>query len=161
MARRPRERGEEYGAPLPSVDKLPDPRLRSAGNPHLSGHRGGHETNLRALAASGMTLLGRIERADGEHLRLAGDLSANLARADDFFAERFQPLIDTFIENAGVDAPPDDRTPFTFEPPELADIDLDKVGISTASGPAAIGSTTAGSTCRSSTSRGSPGTGAG
>ena len=124
-------RGEEYGAPLPSVDKLPDPRLRSAGNPHLSGHRGGHETNLRALAASGMTLLGRIERADGEQLRLAGGLTANLARADSFFAERFQPLIDTFIENAGVDAPPDDRTPYTFEPPELEAIDLDEAGIST------------------------------
>jgi putative flavoprotein involved in K+ transport len=124
-------RGEEYGVPLPSVDELPDPRLRSAGNPHLSGHRGGHETNLRALAASGMTLLGRIERADGEQLRLAGDLAANLARADSFFAERFQALIDTFIDNAGVDAPQDDRAPYSFEPPELVEIDLDKAGIST------------------------------
>lgn len=124
-------RGEEFGVPLPAVDKLPDPRLRSAGNPHLSGHRGGHETNLRQFAASGMTLLGRIERIDGTRLQLAGDLSANLAWADRFFDERFRPLIDTFIERAAVDAPPDDRLPLSFEPPMLAELDLDEAGIST------------------------------
>jgi putative flavoprotein involved in K+ transport len=118
--------------PLPTVDTLPDPRLRSAGNPHLSGHHGGHETNLRQLAAAGgMTLLGRIERVDGQRLHLARDLSINLARADRFFQERFQPLIDTFIERAGIDAPHDDRQPFAFEPPEPVEIRLDAAGIST------------------------------
>ena len=124
-------RGEEYGVPFPTVDKLPDPRLRSAGNPQLSGHRGGHDVNLRQLAADGMTLLGRIERVAGQRLHLARDLSTNLARADRFFEERFQPLIDRFIDRAGIDAPPDDRQPFAFEPPELTDIDLDEAGIST------------------------------
>lgn len=117
--------------PLASVDKLPDPRLRSAGNPHLSGHHGGHDTNLRQYVASGMTLLGRIERVDGERLDLAPDLSANLARADRFFDERFRGLLDTYIERAGIEAPPDDRQPFAYEPPEPAEIELDKEGIST------------------------------
>jgi putative flavoprotein involved in K+ transport len=124
-------RGSEYGVPLPTVDKLPDPRLRSAGNPHLSGHRGGHETNLRELAAGSLGLLGRIEAVDGERLHLAADLSANLARADRFFGERFQPLIDTFIERAGIDAPPDDRETFVFEPPEPSEFGLGDAGVST------------------------------
>ncbi len=53
-------RGEEFGVPLPTVDRLPDPRTRQAANPQLSGHHGGHETDLGAFAAAGMTLLGRI-----------------------------------------------------------------------------------------------------
>lgn len=124
-------RGAEYGLGLPTVDKLPDPRLRSAGNPHVSGHHGGHDTNLRQYAASGMTLLGRIERVDGERLHLAPDLSVNLARTDRFFDERFRGLLDTYIERAGIEAPPDDRQPFAYEPPEPTEIDLDEAGIST------------------------------
>jgi putative flavoprotein involved in K+ transport len=52
-------RGEGVGAPLPMVERLPDPRLRFACNPHLSGHGGGHDTNLRRFAAEGMRLVGR------------------------------------------------------------------------------------------------------
>ena len=123
--------GEAFGTALPTPDRLPDIRLRSAGNPHLSGHRGGHDTNLRRLAAEGMTLLGRIERVDGERLTLAADLSTNLARADAFFDERFRDLIDRFIERAGIDAPPDDREPFAFEPPVETELDLSRAGIGT------------------------------
>jgi putative flavoprotein involved in K+ transport len=126
-----RTRGNEFGTPLPTVDKLPDPRLRFAGNPHLSGHHGGHDTNLRQFAADGMALLGHLEAGDGERIRVALDLATNLQFADGFFDERFRELIDTFIERAGVDAPPDDRQPFNFDPPEVAELDLAGEGIST------------------------------
>ena len=33
------------------IDTLPDPRMRFACNAHLSGHGGGHDTNLRRFAA--------------------------------------------------------------------------------------------------------------
>ena len=33
-------RGPEHGTTLPTVDQLPDPRLKFACNPHLSGHNG-------------------------------------------------------------------------------------------------------------------------
>ncbi len=56
------DRGPELGTPLPTVDTLPDPRLRFACNPHLSGHGGGHDTNLRRFAAGGIRLVGRFER---------------------------------------------------------------------------------------------------
>ena len=124
-------RGTTVGVSLPTIDTLADPRLRLAAHPHVSGHGGGHETNLRKMAASGITLLGRIAGVNGSTVRLAPDLSANLARADAFFGERMQPMIDRFIDLAGIDAPPDDRVPFQFDPPELAELDLRAAGVST------------------------------
>ncbi len=122
--------GPRHGVHLPAVEELPDPRMRLMANPHLSGHDGGHDTNLRAYAADGsMTLLGRIEGADGERLALSDDLPAKLAFADRFFAERFQAQFDAYIERAGIDAPPDDRQPVTFEPPVPQMLDLAKEGI--------------------------------
>ena len=97
------ERGEALGTPLPNVATLPDPRRRLAGNPHLSGHDGGHDTDLRQIAESGTTLLGRLMAIDGERVHLAADLGANLAFADGFFEERFRKLIDAFIEASGID----------------------------------------------------------
>src|SRR4051812_12240028 len=43
-------RGREIGTPLPSAAQLPSPAGRFACNPHLSGHGGGHEVNLRQMA---------------------------------------------------------------------------------------------------------------
>jgi putative flavoprotein involved in K+ transport len=121
--------GPKLGIGLPTVDTLPDPRLRFAANPHLSGHGGGHETNLRRLAAEGITLVGRITAVDEQRVRLAPDLAANLDRADAFFAERIQPMIDRYIAEARLDVPADDRRPIRFDPPRLEALDLDRVGI--------------------------------
>jgi putative flavoprotein involved in K+ transport len=126
------ERGAEAGFPLPTVDKLPDPRRRLAGNPHLSGHGGGHETNLRQFGRDGATLLGRIEAIDGERVRLGHDLPANLAAADRFFDERFRSMIDGFIDAAGIDAPANEpAAPVEFEPVVIEELDLAQAGIST------------------------------
>jgi putative flavoprotein involved in K+ transport len=125
-------RGDEFGLSLPTVDQFPDPRLRFACNPHLSGHAGGHDTSLRRFADGGMTLVGRLEGIDGERAYFAPDLGANLAFADSFFDERFRELFDTFIERSGADAPPDDRPPaFELDVPEVTELDLADVGIST------------------------------
>jgi putative flavoprotein involved in K+ transport len=123
--------GDRLGTTLPTVAMLPDPRARFAGNPSWSGHDGGHDTNLREFAARGMTLLGRIERVEGDWLDLAPDLGSNLRRADGFFDERFKSLFDRYIEAAGIDAPPDDRVQLDFEPPEIERLDLARAGIST------------------------------
>ena len=124
-------RGAEVSVPFPTVDKLPDPRARLAANPQLTGQRGGHDVDLRQLAAGGLTLLGRPTDINGERLRLAPELSASLAAAEQAFHERFKPLIDRFIERSGIDAPPYERTLSTFEPPEREELDLDQAGIST------------------------------
>jgi putative flavoprotein involved in K+ transport len=124
-------RGAEVGVPFPTVDKLPDPRARHAANPQLTGHGGGHDVDLRQLAAAGLTLLGRPTAIVGERLRVAPGLSRSLAAAEQVFHERFKPLIDRFIDHAGIDAPPFERTLSTFEPPDRDELDLYQAGIST------------------------------
>jgi putative flavoprotein involved in K+ transport len=78
-----------------------------------------------------MTLIGRIEGVEGSRLALRDDLAANLAWADRFFAERFQPIIDAYIDRMGIEAPADDREPFEYEPPRLHELDLSTSGLST------------------------------
>jgi putative flavoprotein involved in K+ transport len=123
--------GPELGTPLPTVDQLPDQRLRFACNPHLSGHAGGHDANLRQMAQDGIQLVGRFVEANGEHARFAADLRANLAFADTFFDDQFRPLIDAFVERSGTPISDDDRAWPTYEPPEVTELDLDGAGIST------------------------------
>jgi putative flavoprotein involved in K+ transport len=123
-------RGPEYGTTLPTVEQLPEPRARFAGNPHLSGHAGGHDTNLRQMAIDGIGLAGRFESASGEVVRFAPDLGENLRFADAFFDARFRPLIDAYVERAGIEVGPDDRDWPAFEPPELTELDLGRAGIS-------------------------------
>lgn len=123
--------GARYGIQIPTVDQLPDPNLKFRADPHVSGANGGHETNLRRFAADGMTLTGRLLSADGERLTFAPDLGEQLAAADRFFDDELREPIDAFIEKAGIAAPPDDRTPFDFQPPEVTELDLSAAGIAT------------------------------
>lgn len=122
-------RGPEFDVVLPRVDQLPEPRLKFAGNPHVSGHHGGHDTNLRKMAFDGIRLAGRFDGAEGERVTFAPDLADNLRFADAFFNVRFKPLCDTFAERAGVAATDDDRAWPTFEPPEVTELDLAREGI--------------------------------
>ena len=123
--------GHEVGVELPTVDRLPDPRARLACNPHLSGHGGGHDTDLREFAERGIRLAGRFEGSDGEHVRFAADLHTNLAYVDGFFDERFRTPFDQYIERAGIDAPPAvERGWSAYEPPELTELDLAAAGVS-------------------------------
>ncbi|HEX7492564.1 MAG TPA: NAD(P)/FAD-dependent oxidoreductase [Candidatus Limnocylindrales bacterium] len=123
--------GAEFGTGLPTIDNLPDPRMRLATFPHMSGHGGGHDTNLRRMAADGITLVGHLDAIDGEKVRLAPDLEKSLARADSYFDDRARTSIDLLITRAKMDVPPDDRVPFAFDPPELPELDLAAAGIST------------------------------
>lgn len=122
--------GPTVGAELPTIDTLPDPRLRFACNPHMSGHGGGHDTDLRRFAADGIRLVGRFERADGERAWFAESLEADLRFADGFFDERIRPLFEKYAQRAGLDLPPDDRAPFDHTVPEVTELDLAAEGIS-------------------------------
>jgi putative flavoprotein involved in K+ transport len=124
--------GERLGTPLPNVRTLPDPRRRLAANPQLSGHKGGHDIDLRRMALDGTTLLGRLTGIDGERVTFAPDLPASLAFADTFFEERFRRLFDGYIEAAGLDCPPAEPTEIaTIEPPVIESLELDRAGIGT------------------------------
>jgi putative flavoprotein involved in K+ transport len=124
-------RGAAVGTPLPTPDKLPNPAARFACNPQLSGHGGGHDVNLRAMAADGLRLLGRFDAADGTRARFLPDLAESLHYADTFFNERLKPVCDTFIERVGEPLPEDELSQFAFDPPEVTELDLAAEGIST------------------------------
>jgi putative flavoprotein involved in K+ transport len=128
-ARQLASRGDEVGTPLPTVGQLADPRLRFACNPHLSGHHGGHDTNLRQMALDGIHLVGRFAGAAGVLAMFAPDLRANLDYADTFFDVRFKTLCDTFAERAGIDVTDDDRVRVDHQPPEVTELDLAGSGI--------------------------------
>ncbi|HEX5466777.1 MAG TPA: NAD(P)-binding domain-containing protein [Candidatus Limnocylindrales bacterium] len=123
--------GPRFGVTLPTVDRLPDPRARLAANPQLTGHGGGHDVDLRALASRGLGLLGRLGAVDGEQLTLAPGLGEALARADGFFDQRLRPPIDGYIAAAGIDAPDEPVVRSSFVPPERPVIDLTTTGIRT------------------------------
>jgi putative flavoprotein involved in K+ transport len=124
-------RGPEVGTPLPTAASLPDPRLRFACNPQLSGHGEPHDTNLRQMAAAGLRLTGRLQAVDGTRATFAADLAEGLAFADRVFEDRWRRLCDTFAERTGEDAPPDEISQFAFDPPEVTELDLAAEGIST------------------------------
>ena len=124
-------RGQDVGLGLPSAATLPDPRLRFGCNPHLSGHGGGHDTNLRAMAMGGLRLVGRLEAADGTRVRFAADLGASLEFADRFFDDRLRRSFDTYAERMALDLPPDEPRQVAYEPSPVAELDLVAEGITT------------------------------
>ena len=124
-------RGAAVGTPLPSTATLPSPAARFACNPQLSGHGGGHDVNLRRMAADGLRLVGRVEAVDGVVARFRSDLNDNLRFADTFFEERFRKACDTFAERIGEDLPPGELDRFEHEVPEVTELDLAKAGIGT------------------------------
>ena len=76
-------RGEAVGTPLPTVDKLPDPRARLGCNPHLSGHGGGHDTNLRRIVRHEEPVRGgKPELSDAHRL-----LDEQAQRREDLFQQ--------------------------------------------------------------------------
>lgn len=123
--------GRGLGTPLPSPETLPDPRLRFACNPQLSGHGERHDINLQRMAANGLRLVGRLDAVTGTRARFEADLPASLRFADSFFDERFKPLFDSYADRAGLLLPADSMAKFAFEPPEVGELDLGAEGIST------------------------------
>ena len=123
--------GASFGVAMPTVDNLPDARSRLIAMPALSGHNGGHDTNLRQFAADGMTLAGRLTGADGERLTFANDLAPSLARTDNFFEERVRGILDRYIDRARIEAPPAENSTIRYQPPDLTELNLLDAGIST------------------------------
>jgi putative flavoprotein involved in K+ transport len=115
-----------------TVDKLPSPRAKFAGNPHLSGRDGGRTINLHLFGRDGIRLLGRLIDADQGRIRLAPDLKESLARSDKAEAD-ITGMIDQFIEKKEMDAPqealPKHQDGYALE--EITELDLKMANIST------------------------------
>ena len=124
-------RGPSLGMQLPGVTTLSSPRDRFQCNPHVSGHGGGHDTNLRQMARDGLRLVGRFAGAEGTTARFASDLGVNLRYADEFFDARLRPMLDRFIELTEPDAPLGVVPQVDYEPAEVERLDLAAEGITT------------------------------
>jgi putative flavoprotein involved in K+ transport len=115
-----------------TVDTLPSPRAKFAGNPHLSGRDGGRTINLHLFARAGVQLLGRLIGAQDGKILLAPDLKESLARSDKAEAD-ITAMIDQFIEKNGISAPPETlpkhQDGYALEP--VTELDLKDAGINT------------------------------
>lgn len=111
-------------------DRLPSPKAKFTPTPHLSGTRGGHTLNLYQFARDGVVLLGHLLDIAGSNLRLAPDLQANLARADQGEADILKG-VDAYIEQNGIDAPPETLPQLRdgFHAPERRQLDFEAAGI--------------------------------
>jgi putative flavoprotein involved in K+ transport len=114
------------------IDKLPSPKAKFAGNPHLSGRDGGRTINLHLFARDGVKLLGRLTDADDGKIKLAADLRENLARADKAEAD-IAAMIDQYIARNAINAPeetlPNHQDGYQVE--EVTELDLKAAGINT------------------------------
>jgi putative flavoprotein involved in K+ transport len=97
----------------------------------LTGADGGHTIDLRAFAASGMTLLGRLLDAKDGTVSFAPDLEANLAAGDAAY-DAFIQTADTYAAEFGLTLPDDPAAHAILREPPAAPIeslDLDAAGI--------------------------------
>lgn len=113
-----------------TVDKLPSPKAKFAGNPQVSGKNGGHNLNLHQFARDGVRLLGRMAGAQDGRVSLAPGLHDSLARVDKFEADLVK-MLDEFILKSGIEAPeeslPQLQDGYAVE--EVAELELKAAGI--------------------------------
>ncbi len=133
-----RYRGKDYiwwYLALGDADTTVDQRPGTEPQRLITGVGGGHDVDLRRLAADGVMLLGRVLDARDGRLSIARDLRDNLARADASFFE-FTYQADKYAARNGLDLPPPDgpgqvlRNPREVADPVLT-LDLVEARIST------------------------------
>ena len=115
-----------------TVDKLPSPKARFAGNPQVSGKNGGHSLNLHQFVRDGVKLLGHIAGVQNGKVVFSPDLKENLAKVDK--AEKdIIGMIDKHIETNGIKAPretlPDLQDGYSVE--AITELDLKVANINT------------------------------
>ena len=87
-----------------TVDMLPSPQAKNDPVPLLTPANGGHDVDLRRMAADGVTLLGRLRTITESRLMIADDLKKNLAEGDLRFTD-YKKLVDNYVRKTGLTAP--------------------------------------------------------
>jgi len=114
-----------------SIDEFDDAdAVRMRANHYVTGRDGGRDIDLRAFAAQGMRLHGRLAGIGAGTAAFAGDLRANLDAADRV-SESIKDSIDTHIAARGLDAPTEARYVPVWEPADdgPTSVDLAAEGI--------------------------------
>lgn len=94
---------DEIGFMSMPVEKLPSPKARLVGNPHVSGKDGGHSLSLHQFARDGVKLLGHILGAQDGKVTFKPDLKETLAKMDKSEKD-ITAIVDKYIEANGMDA---------------------------------------------------------
>jgi putative flavoprotein involved in K+ transport len=95
----------------------------------LSGTHGGHDVNVRQLAADGVVLLGRLLQAAGEKLAFADDAEAILREADSAYWSFFEAA-DAHARASGLDFPEEPKERVSAAPIDsITSLDLAEAGI--------------------------------
>src|ERR1700743_3824282 len=131
-----RYRGRDYcwwRGPLGKWDTAPPP----AGPRHVpiavSGAHGGATVDFRALAATGITLVGRAISIDHGTVRFAPDLRDNIARGDAYYLSLLDEC-DAYADRNGLDLPTEPEAHRLGPDPEclthpVLELDLARAGI--------------------------------
>ncbi len=115
-----------------TVEQLPNPQARFAGNPQVSGRDGGRSLNLHQFYRDGVTLLGHFSAAQGDTLHFSPDLQTSLQKNDAAEAEMVR-MIDGFIVREGIVAP-EEALPFlqdAYQAQQVTTLSLASAGIHT------------------------------
>ena len=103
------------------LDSLPAPEARLFSAP-VTGHGRGHDLNLRALQARGVTLAGHFVGATDRKALFAPDLHQTIAWGDERYLQ-FRGLVDNLVSTRGLEPPAlDDPEPFTSSAPNSIDL---------------------------------------
>jgi putative flavoprotein involved in K+ transport len=99
----------------------------------VSGARGGHTVDFRALAASGIQLVGLTASYDEGVLSFAPDLAENIALGDAKYLELLRAA-DAYVERNGLDLPEEPEAHVLGPDPEcvtdpLLELDLAEAGV--------------------------------
>jgi putative flavoprotein involved in K+ transport len=115
-----------------TVDTLPSPEAKNWPLPLLTPANGGHDVDLRRMAADGVTLLGRLQSLSGTRFIVTPDLKDSLAKGDVWFTD-YKKSVDDYVTRTGMDVPKESQVEGVAEPKEcsnpILELDLKAAGI--------------------------------
>ena len=111
-----------------TVDTLPSPAARLAGNPTVASADTPHLIGPRRLAREGVTLIGRVETLDDSRAVIRPDACERLAEAAQFEAT-FKQRLDDYIAANAIDAPQEENDSNADAVHEVEELDLHAAGV--------------------------------
>lgn len=110
-----------------TADQMPEPPNKFACNPQLTGKDGGHDLNLRTLAAAGVVITGRLRGFIDHKALITDDLSESVAQGDQFWAKLKQGF-DDHARRSGLPVPEAEEPP-PVPDAHLSELDLRTLGV--------------------------------
>ncbi len=95
-------------------DDLPDPEMLKVKQPQISGvGKRGKTVSLQELSQKGAIILGKLDKADGNHLFFQNNAGDHIKFADGFSA-KIKEMVDEFIKKSPIQAPEPEEDPADY-----------------------------------------------